>query len=114
MIHLLIAFFLLFNGNIDCDKFYREHLDPLSIDGRVTKKEIGEKFYVIWVKEANEKEVKVELLKNMIGFNVYTFVQPGSYFQKKKGRRDLHVLTENALDGSIKGQIFDDLCKVSY
>ena len=30
---------------------------------------------------------------------------------KKEGHRDIHVLTENKLDGSIKGKIFDNLCR---
>lgn len=40
----------------------------------------------------------------MAGFEVYNFLLPGSHVFKKEGNRDIHVLTENKLDGSIKGK----------
>jgi len=112
MLNFLVVLFMFMQGShLSCDDFYQKELDPLHIEGDVIKKEIGEQFYEIEVSDKKKGKLKFHLLKNMAGFEVYNFLLPGSHVFKKEGHRDIHVLTENKLDGSIKGKIFDNLCR---
>ena len=57
-----------------------------------------------------EETIRLRFLKNMSGFEIYNFILTDSYISKRKGDRSVHILTENKLDKSFKGRIFDKLC----
>ena len=108
---LLLAILMSFQSSqTTCDDFYKKELDPLSVEGKVTKKEISDEFYIIYVVNKKEETIRLRFLKNMSGFEIYNFILTDSYISKRKGDRSVHILTENKLDNSFKGRIFDKLC----
>lgn len=109
---LLIALLMILQSpQSSCDDFYKKELDPLAINGKVSTKDIGEDFYNIYVINNDGKKIHLRLIKNMTGFQIYNFVLKDSRISKKKGDRSIHVLTEDKLTQSFKGQIFDKLCR---
>ena len=78
--------------------------------GRLQKKEISDEFYIIYVVNKKEETIRLRFLKNMSGFEIYNFILTDSCISKRKGDRSVHILTENKLDKSFKGRIFDKLC----
>ncbi len=108
---LLLAILMSFQSSqTTCDDFYKKELDPLSVEGKVTKKEISDEFYIIYVVNKKEETIRLRFLKNMSGFEIYNFILTDSCISKRKGDRSVHILTENKLDKSFKGRIFDKLC----
>lgn len=108
---LLLAILMSYQSSqTTCDDFYKKELDPLSVEGKVTKKEISDEFYIIYVVNKKEETIRLRFLKNMPGFEIYNFILTDSYISKRKGDRSVHILTENKLDKSFKGRIFDKLC----
>lgn len=48
---LLLAILMSFQSSqTTCDDFYKKELDPLSVEGKVTKKEISDEFYITIVR----------------------------------------------------------------
>ena len=65
---------------------------------------------ILYVVNKKEETIRLRFLKNMSGFEIYNFILTDSYISKRKGDRSVHILTENKLDKSFKGRIFDKLC----
>ncbi|WP_302559356.1 hypothetical protein [Phocaeicola coprocola] len=108
---LLLELLMFFQeSQFSCDDFYKKELDPLAIEGKVSTKDIGEDFYNIFIVNDNGEKIHLRIIKNMAGFEIYNFIVKDSRISKKKGKRSIHVLTENKLDKSLKGKIFDKLC----
>ena len=93
-----------------CNDLYKKELDPLAIEGKVLTKDIGEDFYNIFIVNDNGKKIHLRIIKNMAGFEIYNFIAKDSRISKKKGKRSIHILTEDKLNKSFKGKIFDKLC----
>lgn len=108
---ILITFlFSLFSlENIDCDKFYKENFDPINVRGVIVKKETTDDFYIISVKDDKKNIVKIKLLKNHSGFEIFTFSFINSDVLKIGGQRNIHIRVKH-LDGSLTGRIFDKFC----
>ena len=94
--------------SIDSNQFYKENLDPISIDGTFISKKIAKDFYLIKVENKTGDNIEFRLLRNIYSFNIYSFISEGSYIIKRPGKREIHVM--NKIDGGgYNVQIFDKL-----
>ena len=107
---LLALCFLLQTPKNSCSEYYEKELYPISFKGKVTNKEIKDDFYKIEVTETNGKKISFQLIRNRTGFDLFNFVILDSYITKNKGEKCIHVLTENKINKSIEGRIFENFC----
>lgn len=106
---ILISLFFSSEGN-NCADFYEKTL-PVEVEALVNKKEENNQYYVLELKsKADGKILKLLLLKNTTGKEIYDFVKPGSHIKKRKDELKISALTPTA-DGGFQGQLFPDLCK---
>ena len=94
---------------IDCNKFYVENFDTISVKGIIWSKEVTDNYYLFSVKCDNGEDKYIRLLKNVKTSQIYNFASWGSDILKVGGERNLHIRVKY-LDGSMQGKIFKDFC----
>lgn len=108
---VIISLIFLFGfENIDCNQYYKKNFDYLEVKGIIVQKEITDDFYILSVKSEKGNIVKIKLLKNLSGLEIFGFSSINSDVLKIKGQRNIHIRVKY-LDGSMTGRIFTEFCK---
>lgn len=110
---LLFLLFILLrwpNETPDCNTFYAQTLSPLSIKGDLQKKEETNEYFLLQVKNEDEKIIKIQLLKNNTGRKIFNFVKDNSKIVKAKGETTIRIAAPIS-NGGLLVQIFPDLCE---
>lgn len=111
---LLLLLFFFFQGltdKADCCAFYEKTLAPMSVKGKLVKKEKTDQYYLLYVKNEKEKgkESIIRLLKNKTGKMIFMFAVDNSMIIKVEGEAVVRVVAP-AKEG-LNVRIFPDLCE---